>query len=322
MNRIWITWEYQIRNSSMARELNAQLFEIVEEGSRAPRYLKSIHKTLSIISKHKPKVVFHQNPSIVLGLLLILARPFFKYKLVTDTHNAGLFPAEGKHPFLNWIGRKITSVTDVAIVHNESIAETAKPLQDNLFIIPDPLPELSTTIDINSPASKNDTVVFVCRWSADEPYEAVIDAANQLIDQDVKIIITGKAPETIKNSDLPENIELSGFLSKEEYQTLILTADVLVVLTTRSNSLNCGGYEALAAGKPCILSNTQTLKDFFGDSFLYTDNSPADIANQIRLALETKHDLASATAQKRQRYLSEYQSYINGLNLQVESFYK
>lgn len=314
---IWITWERQVRNRSLAQELDIPLFEIDLKGSVLQRYLLSIKKTFQIIRKEKPDMVFHQNPSIVLGILIYLLKKIFNFKVIVDTHNAGIFPSEGKSIFLNKIGKFITQKADLAVVHNAQIASYIKPWKVIPFILSDPLPKTKTFT--KHPKHKYNTVFFICSWSQDEPYKEVIQAAKLLETSDIKVLISGRPPSHIRDSELPQNIELIGFVDYEIYSELLYNSTAILVLTTRSDSLNCGGYEAMAYKKPCILTNTKVLKDFFGDAFLYTDLTPDSISDSIVNIVENSSFYSEKMRARRSEYLSNFKITLEDFKKSINS---
>src|SRR2546425_10464020 len=50
------------------------------------RYAFLALRTLSVLSREKPRVVVAQNPPIFLPLLLVLARRFYRFRLIVDPH--------------------------------------------------------------------------------------------------------------------------------------------------------------------------------------------------------------------------------------------
>ena len=69
--------------------------------------------------------------------------------------------------------------------------------------------------------------------------------------------------------------------------------DVVVVLTTKPHILLCGAYEAVAAGKPLVLSNQEDLLEYFSRGVVPTENDADGIAVAIRIALADKGRLSS-----------------------------
>lgn len=45
------------------------------------------------------------------------------------------------------------------------------------------------------------------------------------------------------------------------------------------------GFEAMAAATPLVVSDTQALRDYFGDAALYTDHRPESIGDAARRAI-------------------------------------
>ncbi|PAU81216.1 hypothetical protein CK501_06555 [Halovibrio salipaludis] len=80
---------------------------------------------------------------------------------------------------------------------------------------------------------------------------------------------------------MPDNVELTGFVSNQEYDELLVAADAVMALTSAEWCLVCGGYEAIGAAKPLITSATETLKDFYGEDATFTGHTQQEIAAAI-----------------------------------------
>jgi len=77
-----------------------------------------------------------------------------------------------------------------------------------------------------------------------------------------------------------------------EYISLLRSCDLVMDLTTRQACMVCGGYEAVAAGTPLLLSDTEVLRKYFNRGCLYTDNTAVDIAAKLNLARMSRDALA------------------------------
>lgn len=288
---IWITWEHQVRNRSMAKALGCELFEYNLKGSRITRYVKLTLTTLLVLRSKKPKIVFHQNPSIALTFLLIIVKKPFGFKTVMDCHNAGAFPMEGRSKVLNLIAKMLLKFSDVVITHNREVGNYVEPINQNTYILSDPLPgtpKVEDNIDYQAYG------IFSCSWSEDEPYEELFEACELLTKSHphIKILCTGKPPESVKkNTNLPKNIELTGFISYERYQLLLQNCLFVIALTKRNNSLNCAAYEAIAYRRPCLISDSPILKETFYKGFVYTPPKSAGIFQGISKLVDTKNNL-------------------------------
>lgn len=278
---VWITWERQQRNRSMARELEAELYEIVHGTGRLRRYARCMLDTLKVVRRDRPAVIFFQNPSVVLGLwLVILARMGLTRgaALVGDFHNAGVQGTPG----ITLLNKVIAVSCSYVIVSNDNLSKKVRAWGATPFSFPDPLPDLGADILPSVGSSSPFRVLFVCSWAADEPVEEVMRAAELLPDPEFwQIRITGRPKPERSQTSLPVNITLTGFLPEAEFHAALLNAHVVMDLTTRDDCMVCGAYEGLAAGKPLVLSANAPTEEWFGDAASYCDNSAESIARAL-----------------------------------------
>ena len=124
--------------------------------------------------------------------------------------------------------------------------------------------------------------VFVCTYSVDEPIAEVLEAARRL--PDVSFSFTGDPAYMSADlqRSLPANVRLTGFLPDTEYLALLRGADIILSLTKEDHTMQRGGYEAVALGKPLITSHWPLLREVFGRGTVHVDNSPQAIVSAIR----------------------------------------
>jgi len=192
----------------------------------------------------------------------------------------------------SWGGRSII-ISDVPIDHEELY----EPLE----------------LDQNS-------VAVVASYMFDEPIEAIFEAAATC--PEIRFYVTGdkaKLSDVIVRN-LPANVTLTGYLPRQDYYRLLVSARAVMVLTTRDDTMQMGAYEALSLGRPIITSEWKVLRDSFGDAALYVDNTPASIAQAVT-AMVTGHEefrrRAIAQRQLRRRSFEEARAQINELLKQV-----
>ena len=295
---IWITWERQRRNRSMAASVGATLHELEYRGNALARYCVLVFRTIRLVRGAKPDLIFFQNPSLVLAALMAGLKTLgvIRCKTIGDFHNAGVHPPTATF-LVPWIVRHC----DLVLVSNSNLAPAIEAAGGRCLAMPDPLPSMEVTSDsgVTSPVtpaggsfadrSVEFAVLFVCSWAPDEPIAAVLEAARILegTDPDVSITITGrpKLAATGWVGDLPRNVELPGYLSDHEFERRLASCSVILDLTTRADCMVCGAYEAVSVGVPMILSNNEPTVRYFRKGALYTDNSAQDIA---RLVLEAR----------------------------------
>lgn len=302
MNAIWITWERQRRNLSMSALLEAKYFELTYSGSRIIRYFYLGMQTWNIIRRERPDVVYYQNPSIVLACLTTLIHLVCRgnFKLVGDYHNAGIYPPLGISS-IKYLVKFLCRRADLILVSNDILVDVLESWGCTAMAFPDPLPRLQKQKVHSKPPPIKHQVLFICSWAEDEPIEQVIQAANSL--SRAEILITGRPNHKrypIAQSSNP-NITLTGYLSEQEFDTLLHTCNLVIDLTTRDDCMVCGAYEGIAAGKPLILSNNPPTKAYFSQGALFCDNTAGDIAQKIEQACKNLSALTSDAEDLRNR---------------------
>ena len=125
-NDVWITWEIQRRNRSMSLLLGVSLYEMITSRKGFSRYVELVIRTFCLVARKNPNRVFIQNPSIVLNMFILLLKPVFRFRLIVDEHNAGIYPLEGRSRLLNFFARTIVRFADIVIVTNQSLADVCE----------------------------------------------------------------------------------------------------------------------------------------------------------------------------------------------------
>lgn len=285
-NKIWITWETQRRNIELSRELSCEYFEFnFDCYNRLIRYIMCIFNTIWLIFKRRPHLIICQNPSILLPVLVIMFRFVFKYKVVVDAHNSGIYPKDGNDKFLNFLSIFVQKKSNLIIVTNKSLMKIVEKNNGTVCVLPDKIPELKNDTDIVTLQGRVN-LLFICSFNDDEPYQELLESAKD-IPKDVVIYITGdykKLEKKILNV-LP-NVKLLGFVPWHTFDKMLNSVDCVIDLTNRNNCLVCGAYEALGAEKPMILSNSVALMEYFEDAAIFVNNNAQSIASGIKTFLE------------------------------------
>ncbi|MCW9014601.1 MAG: glycosyltransferase [Gammaproteobacteria bacterium] len=288
---VWVTWENQRRNKSLSKKLGVTLFQLEINSHRILRYPILILKTLMVLLKHRPRILFAQNPSIILALFIVIYGQIFGKRSVIDCHNAGVYPFEGKVFWATQIARYIFRNSHLIIVTNESLKAYVESHGGEAYILPDPFPSIKENKDVQLAGELN--FLLICTWAADEPYKEVFEAFSSL-NKNWVLYVTGnsKGKEKYLSQSLPSNVVLTGYIPDEDFDDLLNSCDCVIDLTTREDCLVCGAYEAVAVGKPVILSGTDALKAYFLDAAIYTENNVEQIAVAVK---QVAMDLSSAT---------------------------
>ncbi len=320
---VWITWEYQRRNRELADALGCPLYEwgdidAIPKGAR--KYATGGLRTLRLLLRRRPRIVFCQNPSLVLAWMLARLRPLFRYVLVVDAHNAGLFPLEGRSRALSRLAREVQARADLTLVSNEALAEVVQANGGRPFVLPDRLPTLPGA-EVPPAASPGDPrrVLFICSYAADEPYAAVFEAAR-ILGPAYRFQVTGNPDKvSLDRAALPPNVELTGFLPEQAYVALLRAADVAIDLTTRPDCLVCGAYEALSAGRPAVLSDTPALRAYFAGAAVFSGHAPAQLAAAVAEAAARGEEIAAGLPALRERLRADWEGRLARLRQGLEN---
>lgn len=291
-NIFWVTWEKQRRNRELSKALDVKLFELSEIDqikSRFKKYVIGITKTLKIFLREKPKIVFCQNPSLILSLLFVLLKKITGIKVIVDAHNVGLFPKEGRSLVLGYVAVFIQRRADLTIVTNQGLKEHVEKNGGKAFILQDKIPDIPILKPRGLGGESN--ILFICSFADDESYQNVFDAARHL-DPNIHIYVTGNYKKKgIQPDKISDNISLTGFIPEEEYIEMLNSVDAAIILTSRENCLVCGAYETVAVEKPMILSDTKALRDYFSMGAVYAENTGEGIKNAILEVIRRKEEL-------------------------------
>lgn len=302
---VWFAWEDHRRSRELSRAFGAKYILLSLDRNRFVRYPVLAILTFFRLIVLRPKKVFCQNPSMVLALFLVAMRSMFGYILIVDRHSNFKFEHEHSNKIkwrLFWfLSRFTVRNADLTIVTNDPLREICERWGGRACVLPDRLPDMSiengvvsSNIIINDTSSVN--VMCVTAFGGDEPIDEIIESANLLGDC-FQLYLTGRCGKYLKDKGSgfqpPENVLFTDFISELEYKNLLKSVDVVVVLTTKDLILNCGAYEAVSAGKPLVLSNTDTLRSYFSPGAIFVNIAPESIAEGIRIAWSERETIVA-----------------------------
>ena len=288
---IWISWERHRRSRELARALSVPLYEIVSRQGGHLRTISCTLRTVGLLLRVRPSLLFVQNPSVQLAALASLVKPLFGYTLVVDRHSNFDF-SNTRDGLFNRLSNYGLRKADLTIVTNEAVRQLVEAKGGRGIILQDLLPKLEVKRDATREGPLR--VVYVCSFSPDEPVEEVIQAVGRL-DRNVHVYITGRIPPAFEERArrAPTTLTFTGFLPDDEYVNLLGSADVVVALTKREHTLLCGAYEGVSLRKPLVLSNQEALRSYFTKGVVLTENTPEAIAAAIRDAVHDRERLSA-----------------------------
>lgn len=239
---------------------------------------------------------------------------FYPITVVSDCHTKALRrtingPLKGL--FLR-MKRWSLGTADLLIVSNDRLIDEASEYNQNIFVLPDLVPDLDASKYVQA---SNKYCAFVTTYAKDEPIETILQAAL-ILSHEMQVFLTGEPPSDLLQKYKHSNgITLTGFLPEEKYMHLIANAACIVALTTEDNCLQCAGYEALALEIPLVTSDTAVLREYFGDAAVYTNNSVESIVKSIKTAIDQSGNLRKKIMRLKAQKLKQDILRLDRLNL-------
>jgi hypothetical protein len=308
------------RSATLADRLGYELLLLGRPGFRRPWTAPLAYPLLAIATawwllRSRPAGIVVVVPPFVAAVVAWTGARFGRHRLAVDIHSGAMLDRRWRWsvPILAAIARRST----VAIVTVDTLAAR---LRDrgvaDVMVMPDPLPTVAVS---GSPAGTGDgapgavhpLVVAVLGWGDDEPIEELVAAAAG---RPWRLELTGRPRRRIP---LPENVRSTGFLAGPAYGDRLVSADLVVVLTTREDTLLSGAWETIALGRPLVVSSTAALVSAFGPDVAAAGDDPESIRAAIEAALG---DPAAADRSRtlRDRFLAASEAHLAELRRRLE----
>ena len=271
-DKIFIEWsEYGSRTDSLARKVGAEPIFIGKVNAHRnifysfSTYLPKIVKNFIIIKKYKPKIVYISNTNWVIAFVNLVFSNFFGHKLVFDSHSCAFDHEFIKYPL--FLSKYFAKKVSLSVITNESHYNLLTEFGARALIISDIPFEEKLYSNEKLELSPLLNVCYICTYAPDEPYNEVFEAAKQ--NKKIKLYVTGDYNKVGINPSNYPNIQFTGFLSNKDYKKYINNVDIIMTLTTRENTMQRAGSEAISVGKPLITSDTKMLRNYFKSGTIF-----------------------------------------------------
>jgi len=289
-----LTWTDHRRTRELCAALNVPLLVISTTRRGALRYLELAARTCAVLAGRRPQLLLVQNPSLVLAALALLLRPLWGYRLIVDAHNEAVTPFIHRQRAVLRLARWVLRRADLTIVTNRQLARQVEAHGGVPFVLPDriPVPPAAESAAAQAGLFR---LVLIATFAPDEPIAAIFEAVQGM---DLELYVTGRASAAARAA-APANAHFTGYLPEADYWALLRSSDAVIDLTLMEDCLVCGAYEALALGKPMLLSGNAASRELFGAAAVFTDNSAADIRRALGRLREQAPQLAAAAKSRR-----------------------
>jgi len=302
MKKVFLAWKpYCTRSHNQAKHFDAKEIYISYFGNRNSagallgRYFLSFFRTLTVLNRERPDVVFtlNQPPFLIAAVYLYTRLRGGVY--ILDSHSAAF-----NDPRWAWARPLYRFIAARAFLNINTNAEHKSLVESwggrSVIVADVPIDHEQTYPDMDIP---HNSIVVVASYMFDEPIREILLAAREAPQAQFYLTGNDKKLDSSLRKDLPSNVQFTGFLSREEYFGMLSSAAGVMVLTTRDQTMQMGAYETLSLEQPLITSDWAILRGSFGDAALYVDNSPESIASAVRMLLENRDSLKDAAVRQK-----------------------
>lgn len=243
-----------------------------------PKYVLQAIETVAILLRERSDAAFVMSPPVFAPLVVALVCALRGKPFVIDAHSSTFLDRRWQHfqALQGWLCRKAATT----IVHNDTLAARVRALGAHATVVPDVPIEFGRG---HFPLTGAFSAAAACSFNHDEPVAELVDAARRM--PDVQLFITGDAERMAAplRASLPPNVVLTGFLSTGDYGALFSGVDVVVALTTRPATMLRSAYEAIYAGTPVIVSDSDVLRAAFPMGAVHVTNDGPAIAAALEM---------------------------------------
>lgn len=317
---LFLVWKPECHRSAMtARCFNLSICYIWPLADRSrwhklARYLLSIGLTVWTLLRLRPDFLICLNqPPFLVALVAVYGR-LTGVPYVLDSHSGAFGKAQWR-----WfvpLYRRLARGALFNINHNPNERDLVREWGARSWLIA----EIPGEMEATRPAPPVDPrqVVYVCSFAADEPLEAVFDAAR--LCPDLTFRVTGnyrKAPESLIAAR-PENVHFAGFLEREDYLDLLRGSGAVLTLSDRPHIMQMAAEEALCLAVPIVTNHSPVLEDSFARGARFVRIEAGEIAAALTtVSRENAHYRCEIAAQREHR-----RTHLRALLEEIASFYK
>ena len=296
---LYLVWKRECHRSAMtARAFGIPIryiapFSGQSTVAKVMRYITSSFCTAWALVRQRPDNVFLLNQPLPLVLIVSLYARLTRARFVLDCHSA---PYAWKTGAARSLYAAATRGALANLNHNRADQSAAEAMGGTTFLIPEiplSLPKPEARPNLHRP-----NAMVVCSFMADEPLELILAAAR--LQPKTMFYFSGnwrrRAAELM---DVPKNIILLGYLSRESYVAYLATTDAIVTLSVRDHIMQMAAEEALALGRPLVTNRSAILEEVFGDAALFVPLEAQALASAILEAQTNGLELSRRMVERR-----------------------
>lgn len=304
---ISISWFHEHRRSrEVAEVVGVDPFFIRSDRKFLPlRYIDQYLMTRRVLAEQKPAclVVMQPPPVALLAVLPYVTK--HQAVLIGDLHSGVFFDRKWRWT-AKWVLHRLRRHGG-AIVPNGDLAEFCREAGVDAFVCHGLVKPLERTgaSRVSDLVPHSEYVLVPFTYASDEPVAELLDAAR--LRPEIRWVLTGKAPRAVR-SEAPKNVLFTGFVSRDDYAALRLSATAILALTTRDSTMQSAGYEAIASGTPLVTVSTRVLRQYFEDGAEYVENTAESIARGTARVLSSAAEYRARMIARRGEIMVEQEA--------------
>jgi glycosyltransferase involved in cell wall biosynthesis len=259
----------------------------------AIRYLALFFRTLFLLARRRPDVVYAQNPPIFCPLTCLLYCRLTGARLVIDHHSiwsvktlGGRSPLSRAIAFLELVVSRAADANTTP--HSLWARMLVKMGARNALVYHDYVPNNDRRPDEALKGRLAEGPLLAIASHGGHPLERLETEAAAVAGEreaGVSLVISGpreKLERRLAALVLPPNVRYAGFLEREVYETLKASADFAINITDEPYTLSHVLFEFAASSLPVISSRQPVVEELFADSLLYVDSTVQDVRAKVR----------------------------------------
>ena len=322
---VYVRWG---TNRNRSDDIAAGLgYELVSVGWKLPfgwlrplRPLVLFWKTLRILRKLRPSVIMSHHTQPFGSVACVWYGRRHRVPVATDCHNGPFIdPLWQRFPFRQG-NRYALGRATVNLVHNAPFlrfVEEHSEYKGRYAILHNKIPPVAARVERVS-LGERPVVFVVFSWSIDEPVGELLQAAR--LCPDFEFRVTGRVRTAMLegHGEVPKNITFLGFVSDEDFDKNMRSAQTNLVLSTRDHVLTQACHEVVGCESPLVTSDTATARSYLRRGTVFVGNVGASIAAGVQEAIRDCERLRQEMAELKPELDAEWNAQADALREIVE----
>ena len=224
-----------------------------------------------------PDIVMIKNTHWIIAAISLLIRNRLGFKLILDSHSCAF---DGGVVYPEFLHQRFVRKADLSLVTNDADRKQVADWSGRVTVIPFPPVDYEVEAVEPYPLSDGFNICFAHTYAGDEPYDIVMEAVERV--SDVYLYVTGNREKSTHPLWNFPRVVHTGFLKRSQYLGLLTGSDAVMTLTTRDNTMQKAGNEAIFLGQPLITSDLTFLRQYFQKGTVYVSLTVDGIEAGIR----------------------------------------